>query len=96
MVKVSGLWEGDGMKSPELSHVGWLGPRDEMDRASHRFGKCSECNETICVEKAVADGPSNKEKTNETLYEAFRTHVGLKHSEEVNLAAIPATERHEA
>jgi hypothetical protein len=24
-----------------------------MDRASHRFGKCSECHETICVEKAV-------------------------------------------
>jgi hypothetical protein len=96
MVKLSGLWEADDMKRPELTNVGWLGPRDEMDRASHRFGKCSECYETICVEKAVTDGPSTREKTNETLYEAFRTHVKLKHSEEFNLAAIPATERHEA
>jgi hypothetical protein len=96
MVKLSGLWEDDGMKRPELTDVDWLGPRDEMDRASHRFGKCSECHETICVEKAVTDGPSNWQKTNETLYEAFRTHVKLKHSEEFNLAAIPATERHEA
>jgi hypothetical protein len=39
---------------------------------------------------------NTREKTNETLYEAFRTHVKLKHSEEFNLAAIPATERHEA
>ena len=23
------------MKKPELTAVGWLGPRDEMDRASH-------------------------------------------------------------
>jgi AraC-like DNA-binding protein len=29
-----------------LNPLGWLGPRDEMDRASHRFGKCSECYET--------------------------------------------------
>ena len=21
-----------GMKNPELTHVGWLGPKDEMDR----------------------------------------------------------------
>ncbi len=63
-----------------------------MDRASHRFGKCSECHETICVEKAVTDGPSTGQETNEMLYEAFRTHV----SEEFNLAAMPATERHEA
>lgn len=96
MVKLSGLWEADGMKTPELTNVGWLGPRDEMDRASHRFGKCSECHETICVEKAVTDGPSTGPETNEMLYEAFRTHVKLKHSEEFNLAAIPATERHEA
>ena len=96
MVKAVGLWEADDMKRPELTNVGWLGPRDEMDRASHRFGKCSECYETICVEKAVTDGPSTREKTNKTLYEAFRTHVKLKHSEEFNLAAIPATERHEA
>lgn len=96
MVKLSGLWEADGMKRPELTNVGWLGPRDEMDRASHRFGKCSECDETICVEKAVTDGPSTEAKTSETLYEAFRTHIKLKHSEEFNLAAMPATERHEA
>lgn len=82
------------MKTPELSNVGWLGPRDEMDRASHRFGKCSECLETICIEKAVTNGPSTAQETNEMLYEAFRTHVRLKHSEEFNLAAIPATERH--
>ena len=96
MVKLSSLWETHCMKKPELTNAGWLGPRDEMDRASHRFGKCSECYETICVEKAVTDGPSTREKTNETLYEAFRTHVKLKHSEEFNLAAMPATERHEA
>ena len=84
------------MKKPELINAGWLGPRDEMDRASHRFGKCSECHETICVEKAVIDGPSTQAKTNEILYEAFRTHVKLKHSEDFNVAAIPATERQEA
>ncbi len=84
------------MTKPELIDAGWLGPRDEMDRASHRFGKCSECHETICVEKAIADGPSTLGQTNEVLYEAFRAHVKLKHSEDFNLAAIPATERHEA
>jgi hypothetical protein len=57
MVSLSGLWEADCMKRPELTDVGWLGPRDEMDRASHRFGKCSACHETICIEKAVTDGP---------------------------------------
>jgi hypothetical protein len=40
------------MKKPELTDVGWLGPKDEMDRASHRFGKCSECHEIICVERS--------------------------------------------
>ena len=96
MVKLSGLWEADGMKRPELTEMGWLGPRDEMDRASHRFGKCSECSEVICVEKAVTDGPSTLLQTKEMLDEAFRTHVKLKHTEQFNLAAIPATERHEA
>lgn len=96
MVKVSVVWEADRMKRPELTDVGWLGPRDEMDRASHRFGKCSECRETICVEKAVTDAPSTRQQTDEMLYETFRTHVKLKHSEEFNLAAIPAAERHEA
>jgi hypothetical protein len=96
MVKLPGLWESDGMKTPELTDVNWLGPRDEMDRASHLFGKCSECHEVICVEKAVTDGPSTLPQTNERLDEAFRKHVKVKHTEEFNLAAIPATERHEA
>ena len=53
LAKLPGLWETVGMKKPELTDVGWLGPKDEMDRASHHFGKCSECHEIICVEKAV-------------------------------------------
>ena len=56
MVKVSGLWEGDDMKSPELTNVGWLGPRDEMDRASHRFGKCSASARPIGHGLFDADG----------------------------------------
>lgn len=32
-------------------------------------------------------------ETSEMLNEAFRTHVKLKHSEDFNLAAVPATER---
>jgi len=88
--------ETEGMKKPELTDVGWLGPRDEMDRASHRFGKCSECHEIICVEKAVTDGPSTQRQTSEMLFEAFRKHVKLKHSEDFNPTAIPATEQHEA
>ena len=84
------------MKKPELTDTSWLGPRDEMDRASHLFGKCSECHEIICVEKAVTDGPSTQLQTSEMLYEAFRTHIKLKHSEDFNLAAIPATDRREA
>jgi hypothetical protein len=63
------------MKKPELTDVGWLGPRDEM---------------------AVTDGPSTQQQTSEMLYEAFRAHVKLKHSEDFNIAAGPATERHEA
>ena len=67
-----------------------------MDRASHRFGKCSECSEIICVKKVVTDGPSTLGQTSEMLYQAFRTHVKLKHSEDFNLAAVPARERHDA
>ena len=67
-----------------------------MDRASHRFGRCSECHEIICVEKAVTDGPSTHGKTSQILDEAFRIHIKLRHSEDFNLAAIPATERHDA
>ena len=84
------------MKNPKLTDVAWLGPRDEMDRASHYFGRCSECHEIICVEKAVTDGPSTLRQTDETLDEAFRKHVKLKHSEDFNITAIPATERHDA
>ena len=68
------------MKKPELTDAGWLGPRDEMDRASHRFGRCSECGEIICVEKAVTDTQNTRSETNEMLDKAFRAHVNLKHS----------------
>lgn len=56
MVKLAGLWESDVMKKPELTDVGWVGPSDQMDRASHRFGQCTECHETICVEQALPMG----------------------------------------
>jgi hypothetical protein len=69
------------MKKPELTDVGWLGPKDEMDRASHRFGRCSECREIICVEKAVTDGPSTLGQTNERLFEAFHKHADHMHFE---------------
>ena len=75
------------MKKPELSNVGWLGPKDEMDRASHHFGKCSECHEIICVEKAVTDTQNTQAETTEMLEKAFRTHVELKHSEDHALRA---------
>ena len=75
------------MKNPELTDVGWLGPRDEMDRASHRYGKCSACGEIICVEKAVTDGQSTQVKTSEMLYEVFHTHIKLKHSEDASQTA---------
>jgi hypothetical protein len=51
-----------------------------MDRASHRFGKCSECHKVICVEKAVADGPSTQRETSRMLDQAFRNHVEMEHS----------------
>lgn len=70
------------MKKPELIGMCWLGPKDEMDRASHRLGKCSECHEIICIEKAVARPQDTHQKTNEMLYEAFHRHVKLKHSED--------------
>ena len=78
----SDLWETVGMKKPELTDVGWLGPRDEMDRASHRFGRCSECHEIICVEKAVTATPNTQPETNEMLHKAFRAHLELRHSED--------------
>jgi hypothetical protein len=73
------------MKKPELTDVGWLGPKDEMDRASHRFGKCSECNDIICVEKAVAGAQDTQPETTEMLYKAFRIHAKLTHSEDSKL-----------
>jgi len=87
LAKLSDLWETVTMTQPELTDVGWLGPRDEMDRASHRLGKCSECHEIICVEKAVTDRQNTQPETNEMLYKAFRTHVKLKHSEDSSQAA---------
>jgi len=69
------------MTKPGLTEVGWLGPKDEMDRASHHFGRCSVCHEIICVEKAVTDGPSTLEQTSEHLFEAFRKHVHLEHDD---------------
>ena len=80
----SDLWETVGMKKPELTDVGWLGQRDEMDRASHRFGRCSECDEIICVEKAVTARGNTHPETNETLRKAFSTHVRLRHSENLS------------
>jgi hypothetical protein len=75
------------MKKPELTDVGWLGPKEEMDRASHYFGKCSECQEIICVEKAVTDTGNTEPETTEMLSNAFRAHVKLKHSEDFSQAA---------
>jgi hypothetical protein len=84
----SGVWETKGdMKIPELTDVGWLGPKYEMDSASHHFGKCSECHEIICVEKAVTDTQNTQPATHEMLDKAFRTHVKLKHSEDFSQAA---------
>jgi len=60
----------------------WLGPKDEMDRASHLIGKCSECHEIICVAKAKADRQQTQQETREVLDEVFRTHIKLKHSED--------------
>jgi hypothetical protein len=59
-------------------------------------GKCSNCHEIICVEKAVTDGPSTQLETSEMLHKAFRTHVRLKHSEDVSQSAASATERYDA
>jgi hypothetical protein len=64
------LWETVGMKKPELTDIAWLGPKEEMDRASHRVGKCSECLEIICVEKAVAE----TESTNQRLRRSSTKH----------------------
>jgi len=75
------------MATPKLIDVSWLGPKEEMDRASHLFGKCSECYEIICVEKAVADKHDTQQETNEMIYKAFGTHVEWKHSGDGSQAA---------
>lgn len=75
------------MKKPELTDVAWLGPKEEMDRASHRVGKCSECREIICVEKAVTEAENTQPETTQKLYETFRAHVKLKHPEDSSQAA---------
>jgi hypothetical protein len=75
------------MATPKLIDVSWLGPKDEMDRASHLFGKCSECFEIICVEKAVADKQDTQQETNEMIYKAFGSHLKLKHSGDASQAA---------
>jgi hypothetical protein len=75
------------MKTPELADVGWLGPSYEMDGASHRFGKCSQCHEIICVEKAVTDSNNTGPETIEMLYKLFRRHVKLMHSEDSTQSA---------
>jgi len=75
------------MRTPELTDVVWLGARIEMDSASHRFGKCSECHEILCVEKVVTDSESTQTETTEMLYKLFRAHVALKHSEDMNHSA---------
>jgi len=78
------------LATSKLTDVSWPGPKDEIDRASHLFGKCSECYEIICVEKAVADEQNTQQETNEMIYRAFRTHVKLKHSEDASQAARQA------
>jgi len=95
LAKSHGLWETGLVKKPELTGTGWLGPRDEMDRASHRFGKCSECNEIICVEKAVADGPITQRETSKMLSKAFDRHVKLNHPENYNQAASRTTNNYD-
>ena len=75
------------MRTPDLTNVAWLGPRIEMDDASHFFGKCSECHEIICVEKVVTDSESTQTETNEMLYKVFHAHVALKHSHNINQSA---------
>jgi hypothetical protein len=58
-----------------------------MDGASHRFGKCSQCHEIICVEKAVTDSNNTGPETIEMLYKLFRRHVKLMHSEDSTQSA---------
>jgi hypothetical protein len=63
------------MATPKLTNVSWLGPKDEMDRASHLLGKCPECFEIICVEKAVANQQDTQQEINEMIYKSFGTQV---------------------
>ena len=58
-----------------------------MDDASHHFGKCSECHDIICVEKAVTDTENTQPETTEMLSKAFRKHVELTHSKNLDHVA---------
>ena len=58
-----------------------------MDSASHRFGKCSECHEIICVEKVATDSESTQTETTEMLYTVFSAHIALNHYEDMNNSA---------
>lgn len=78
------------MATPKLIALSWLGPENEMDRASHLFGKCSECDEIICVERAVADKQNTQRETDEMIYKAFGTRVKLKQSDDASQAARQA------
>jgi hypothetical protein len=58
-----------------------------MDRASHHFGRCSECHEIVCVEKAVTDPQDTQPETTKMLDEAFRAHVKFQHFEDFSQVA---------
>jgi hypothetical protein len=48
------------MKKPELTDMAWLAPKNAMDRASHRFGKCSECRELTPDDLRQIDSATSK------------------------------------
>ncbi len=74
--------------------AGW-GQRTKWIAPVIAFGKCSNCDEIICVEKAVTDGRSTQRETSEMLDKAFRVHVKLKHSEDAIQAAYLAAKRYD-
>jgi hypothetical protein len=53
LAKLSGLWETGGMKKPELTDLGWLGPKDEMDRASHRRVFLVYCSKPVIIARVL-------------------------------------------
>jgi hypothetical protein len=64
-------------ENPKLTEVARLGPSDEMDRASQYCSRCSECNEIICIAKAVTDGPSTQRETLKCSMERFAHTLNL-------------------